>query len=32
MIGTYQMERVVDGIKMQVNIPEFTMIAPIRLN
>jgi ApaG protein len=32
MIGSYQMERVVDGTKMQVNIPEFTMIAPIRLN
>jgi ApaG protein len=32
MVGTYQMERVVDGIKMQVNIPEFTMIAPLRLN
>jgi ApaG protein len=32
MVGTYLMERVVDGTKMQVNIPEFTMIAPIRLN
>ncbi len=32
MLGTYQMERVVDGSKMQVNIPEFTMIAPLRLN
>jgi ApaG protein len=32
MIGTYLMERVVDGVTMQVNIPEFTMIAPIRLN
>jgi ApaG protein len=32
MSGTYLMERVVDGTKMQVNIPEFTMIAPIRLN
>src|SRR5688572_26629463 len=32
MVGTYQMERVVDGSRMQVNIPEFTMIAPIRLN
>jgi len=32
MVGTYQMERVVDGTKMLVNIPEFTMIAPLRLN
>jgi ApaG protein len=32
MIGTYEMERVVDGTKMRVNIPEFTMIAPLRLN
>jgi ApaG protein len=32
MVGTYQMERVVDGLKMEVIIPEFTMIAPIRLN
>jgi ApaG protein len=32
MSGTYLMEKVVDGSKMQVNIPEFTMIAPLRLN
>lgn len=32
MVGSYQMERVMDGIKMQVNIPEFMMIAPLRLN
>ena len=32
MAGTYQMERVVDGATFQVTIPEFTMIAPIRLN
>jgi ApaG protein len=32
MSGTYLMERVVDGSQMQVNIPEFTMIAPLRLN
>lgn len=32
MSGTYLMERVVDGSMMQVNIPEFTMIAPLRLN
>jgi ApaG protein len=32
MAGTYRMERVVDGATFQVAIPEFTMIAPIRLN
>ena len=32
MVGTYTMERVIDGHKVQVNIPEFTMIAPLRLN
>lgn len=32
MVGTYQMERVVDGNKFQVNVPEFTMVAPVRLN
>lgn len=32
MVGTYQMERIVDGVKFEVAIPEFTMIAPIRLN
>lgn len=32
MVGTYQMERVVDGAKFVVIVPEFTMIAPIRLN
>ena len=32
MIGTFLMERVVDGAKFEVNIPEFTMVAPIRLN
>lgn len=32
MVGTYLMERVVDGTKVEVNIPEFTMIAPLRLN
>jgi ApaG protein len=32
MQGTYLMERIVDGTKLQVNIPEFVMIAPIRLN
>lgn len=32
MVGTYQMERVVDGAVFQVNVPEFVMIAPLRLN
>ncbi len=32
MVGTYQMERIVDGVKFEVIVPEFTMIAPIRLN
>jgi ApaG protein len=32
MVGTYLMERIVDGLKVEVNIPEFTMIAPLRLN
>ena len=32
MTGTYQMEKIVDGTKFSVNIPEFTMVAPLRLN
>lgn len=32
MLGTYLMERVVDGASFQVIIPEFTMVAPLRLN
>lgn len=32
MYGTYLMERVLDGKKIQVKIPEFTMIAPFKLN
>jgi len=32
MVGTYQMERIVNGAKFEVLIPEFTMVAPIRLN
>lgn len=32
MVGTYQMERIVDGVKFEVVVPEFTMIAPLRLN
>jgi ApaG protein len=32
MVGTYLMERVVDGDRFNVNIPEFSMVAPMRLN
>lgn len=32
MTGTYTMERIIDGTKLQILIPEFTMIAPLRLN
>jgi len=32
MVGTYLMERVVDGTTFSVNIPEFSMIAPMRMN
>ena len=32
MYGTYLMERVLDGKRFKVNIPEFTMTAPYRLN
>ncbi len=32
MVGTYQMERIVDGFKFEVVVPEFTMVAPLRLN
>ncbi len=32
MAGSYLMERVVDGKKFQVAIPEFTLIVPYKLN
>jgi ApaG protein len=32
MLGTYEMERIVDGSKFLVQIPEFTMMAPWVLN
>ncbi len=32
MVGSYLMERVVDGLKFQVKIPEFNLVAPQRLN
>lgn len=32
MKGSYEMERIVDGVKFRVNIPEFYLIAPFKLN
>ena len=32
MYGTYQMERQLDGKKFDVNIPEFKLVAPDKLN
>ena len=32
MYGNYLMERVIDGKKFKVKIPEFTMFAPFKLN
>ncbi|HEX5172141.1 MAG TPA: ApaG domain, partial [Cyclobacteriaceae bacterium] len=32
MVGEYLMERIVDGVKLTVNIPAFVMVAPLRLN
>lgn len=32
MIGSYQIERIIDGKQLQIAIPEFTMIVPFRLN
>ena len=32
MYGTYLMERIIDGRKTKVNIPEFLLIAPFKLN
>lgn len=32
MMGTYQMVRIVDQKEISVAIPEFTMVAPFRLN
>lgn len=32
MIGTYLMERLMDGKQFRVQIPEFTMVVPYRLN
>lgn len=32
MVGTYEMERIVDGSHFSVKIPDFMMVAPVRLN
>ncbi|SNR39779.1 MULTISPECIES: Co2+/Mg2+ efflux protein ApaG [Hymenobacter] len=32
MRGTYQMERLMDGSEFAVEIPEFTLVVPYRLN
>lgn len=32
MMGTYLMERIVDGTRLEVKIPAFMMVAPMRLN
>jgi ApaG protein len=32
MAGTYLVERIIDGKQVRVNIPEFTMIVPYKLN
>jgi ApaG protein len=32
MHGTYLMERMVDGKRFKVKIPEFTMVAPFKMN
>ncbi|AFD08891.1 Co2+/Mg2+ efflux protein ApaG [Solitalea canadensis] len=32
MKGTYGMTRLVDGVQFEVNIPEFQLISPYRLN
>lgn len=32
MKGSYEMERIVDGLRFRVNIPEFYLIAPYKLN
>lgn len=32
MVGVYNLERIVDGKKFSVKIPEFTLIVPFKLN
>jgi len=32
MVGYYTMEKIMDGHKFRVNIPQFTMVVPYKLN
>ncbi|KAB7728399.1 Co2+/Mg2+ efflux protein ApaG [Rudanella paleaurantiibacter] len=32
MVGSYLIERVIDGKRLHITIPEFTMVVPFRLN
>lgn len=32
MVGSYLIERIIDGKQLQIAIPEFTMVVPFRLN
>lgn len=32
MVGIYEMERIIDGKKINIEIPEFNLIAPFKLN
>ncbi|TAE21384.1 MAG: Co2+/Mg2+ efflux protein ApaG [Cytophagales bacterium] len=32
MLGSYLIERIIDGKRIQIAIPEFTMVVPFRLN
>ncbi len=32
MVGTYLIERIIDGKRLQIAIPEFTMVVPFKLN
>lgn len=32
MVGTYLMERIIDGRRFRVNVPEFLLVVPYRLN
>jgi ApaG protein len=32
MYGSYEMERLIDGRRFHVTIPEFVMFAPLKLN
>ncbi|WP_019990005.1 Co2+/Mg2+ efflux protein ApaG [Rudanella lutea] len=32
MVGSYLIERIIDGKRLHITIPEFTMVVPFRLN